>query len=334
MNHERTKEVSMNTARGIIAAILAVSSCAASAQAWVPQKNVEIVAGSVPGGSNDITARTLERLLASNKLVPTSMTVVNKAGGGGSIAYTYVSQRTGDPHYLAIAGVGLLSNHIVGASTLTIADFTPIASLVNDYAVFAVNTNSPTRTGKDLADRLKKDSRSVTIGFANAFGSTRHMAAGLLMKSLGGNPRDLKPVVFKGSAEAIIAMLGAHIDLVVIGAVNAIPHVGSGRMRVLAVAAPQRLGGPLANVPTWKEQGVDLAYGTWRGIFGPKGLTPAQVGYWENALRKVTETSEWKADLEKNYWTDDFVTGAQLKKDLEQEYVATKAVLTDLGLAK
>jgi putative tricarboxylic transport membrane protein len=200
--------------------------------------------------------------------------------------------------------------------------------------VFAVNTASPMKTGKDLADRLKKDPRSVTLGFANTYGSSRHIAAGLLIKSLGGNPRELKPVVFKGSAEAITAMLGGHIDLVVIGAVNAVPHVGSGRMRVLAVASPQRLGGALAAVPTWKEQGVDLAYGSWRAVFGPKGLTPAQVSYWESALRKVTQSAEWKADLEKNYWSDDFVTGAALKKDIEQEYAATRAVLVDIGLAK
>ncbi|MDB5862345.1 MAG: tctC6, partial [Betaproteobacteria bacterium] len=245
-----------------------------------------------------------------------------------------VSQRSGDPHCLGIITSGLLSNHIIGASTLTPADFTPIASLLNDYVVFAVSAASGIRTGKDLADRLKKDPRSITLGFANAYGSSRHIAAGLLIKSLGGNPRELKPVVFKGSAEAITALLGGHIELVVIGAVNAVAHLSSGRMRVIAVASPQRLPGALAAVPTWKEQGVDLTYGSWRAIFGPKGLAPAQVAYWESTLRKVTQSPEWKADLEKNYWSDDFVTGAALKKDIDQEYAATKAVLVDLGLAK
>jgi putative tricarboxylic transport membrane protein len=295
---------------------------------------VEIVAGSVPGGSNDRTARLLEHVLNTNKLVPTSITVVNKAGGGGSISYTYVSQRTADPHYLAIVGTGLMSNHIIGASPLNVSDFTPIATLMNDYAVFAVATGSPMKTGKELVDRLRKDVRGITVGFANAFGSTRHQAAGLMMKTIGGNPRDLKVVVFKGSAEAITALLGGHIDYVVVGAVNTLAHIGTGRMRVLAVAAPQRLYGPLADVPTWRELGVNFTSGSWRGIFGPKGLTPAQVAYWEGALKKVTESPEWKADLEKNYWTDDFVTGAKLRKDLEEEYAATKALLIDLGLAK
>jgi putative tricarboxylic transport membrane protein len=266
--------------------------------------------------------------------VPTSVTVVNKSGGGGSIANTYVSQHPKDPHYLGIAGVGLLSNHINGISPLTVADFTPIASLMNDYAVFAVSANAAIKNGKELAARLKADPKSINIGFANAFGSTRHMAAGLLMKTIGGNPRDLKTVVFKGSAEAITALLGGHLELVVVGAGNTSIHVNSGTMRVLAVAAPQRLGLPLADVPTWKELGVDLVHGSWRGIFGPKGLTPAQVAYWENTLRKVTETPEWKTDLERNFWQEDFTTGAAFRKDIEAEYVATKALLIELGLAK
>ena len=325
----------MRMAHFALALAFAAAPGAAQAQGWVPQKNVEIVAGSAPGGSNDKTARLLERLLSQEKLVPTSITVINKAGGGGNIAYTYVAQHAGDPHYLGVSGGGVMSNQIIGASTLTLADFTPIASLVNDYAVFAVNSgNAQLKTGKDLVDRLKKDPRSLNLGFANAFGSTRHIAAGLLIKAIGGNPRDLRPVVFKGSAEAITALLGNHLEYVVVGAVNSVAHVQSGRMRVIAVAAPQRLGGPLSNVPTWREQGVNMVSGSWRGIFGPKGLTPQQVAYWENALFKITQTAEWKTDTERNYWTDEFLTGAKLKKMLDEEYAETKAVLADLGLTK
>jgi putative tricarboxylic transport membrane protein len=307
---------------------------AASAQAWSPQKNVEIVAGSAPGGSNDNTARTMERVLLAHKLVPTTVTVVNRPGGGGSIAYTYVSQRPGDAHYLYIASSGMLSNHIVGASSLSHADFTPIALLYEDHAVFMVPTGSTIKTGAELADRLKKDPRAVVIGFANAYGSSRHMAAALLMRTLGGSPRDLKPVVFKGSAEAITAVLGGHLDVAVAGAVNAIPHVAAGRMRVIGVAAPQRLGGPLAVAPTWREQGVDLVYGNWRAVFAPKSLTPAQLAFWENALRRMAEAPEWKADLEKNHWTEHFKTGAALHQELEQDYIWLKTTLVELGLAK
>ena len=322
------------SARLVLAGIVAIASSVCAAQGWSPQKNVEIVAASAPGGSNDKTARMLEHLFAAGKLVPTTVTVVNKPGGGAIIANTYVAQRAGDGHVLLIAGPNIMSNHLIGASTLTLADFTPIASMVEDYAVFAVTAGTSLKTGKYLAARMKKDPRSVSVGFANAFGSTRHISAGLFIKALGGNPRDLKPVVFKGSAEAIPAVLGGHLDLVIVGAVNAVPHVAASRMRILGVSSPQRLGGVFANAPTWREQGFDVVHGSWRGVFGPKGLTPAQVAFWENAMRKITEMPEWKADLEKNFWTDNFLTAAPLKQEIEREYAATKAVLVDLGLAK
>lgn len=324
----------MKLARCMTALVLAAATGLACAQGWTPTRNVEIVAGSAPGGSNDRTARLLEKVLSQYKLTPTTITVVNKAGGGGSIAYTYAAQKTGDPHVLVVTSGNLLSNRILGTSPLTLDDLTPIASMTQDYAVFAVNSASSIKTGKELVAQLKKDPRSLNVGFANAFGSSRHMALGLLIKAIGANPRDVKPVVFKGSAEAITALLGQHLEYVVIGAVNSLSHVAAGRMRVLAVASPQRLSGPLSNVPTWREQGVDLVHGSWRGFFGAKGITPAQVAYWEATLKKVSETPEWKSDSEKNYWTDEYVTGAALKKLLDQDYAESRAVLTELGLAK
>ncbi len=105
-------------------------------------------------------------------------------------------------------------------------------------------------------------------------------------------------------------------------------------MRVIGVAAPQRLGGPLAVAPTWREQGVDLVYGNWRAVFAPKSLTPAQIAFWENALRRMAEAPDWKSDLEKNHWSEHFVTGAALHREIEQDYAWLKATLVDVGLAK
>lgn len=318
----------------LTAAALAALAGTVQAQGWSPQKNVEIIVGSAPGGSNDKTARQVEKILTDNKLVSASISVVNKPGGGSNIAFAYVGQKAGDAHTLLIGTTALLSNHIVGTSKVSYLDFTPIASLFNDYVVFAVNANSSIKTGKDLAERLKKDPQSVSIGFATTLGSHNHVAAGLFMKALGGNPKSLKVIAYKGSADALTNLMGGHIDLVTTAAGNAAGHVANGRLRVVGVAAPGRFGGTLADVPTWKEQGVDLVFGGWRAIMAPKGLTPAQVAYWEGALKKATEVPEWKEGLEKNYWADDFVTSAQFAKDLKKDYDEMRAVLVDLGLAK
>jgi putative tricarboxylic transport membrane protein len=306
----------------------------AHAQTWSPQKNVEIVVGSAPGGSNDKTGRTVEKILSEKKLVATTLTVNNRPGGGGNIMLTYVSQKAGDAHYLAVATPSLLTNHIVGQSTLNYTDFTPIASLFNDYIVFAVNPDSGIKNGRDLIERLKKDPKSISIGFATALGSHNHIGAGLLMKAIGGDAKALKAIAFKGSAEAITALLGGHIDLVTTAAGNVDAQVAAGKLRIVGIAANKRVPGALANVPTWKEQGANVVFGGWRAIIGPRGMSAAQSAYWEGALRKVVETAEWKQDLDKNYWSDDFVTGEQFRKDMTTDYAAMKAVLVDLGLAK
>jgi len=318
----------------LLSAALVAASASALAQAWSPQRNVEIVVGSAPGGSNDKTARQVEKILVEQKLLPTSLTVVNRTGAGGGIALNYLTQHPGDAHYLIVFTPSMITNHITGQSKLNYTDFTPVASLFNDYVVFAVNAASSIKTGKDLIERLKKDPQSVAIGFATALGSHNHIAAGILMKSIGGDPRRLKAVAYKGSSEAITNLLGGHIDLVTTAAGNVAGHVEAGTLRVVGVAAPQRFPGALANIPTWTEQNVNVVFGGWRAIMGPKGLSAAQVAFWEGVLRKATEVPEWKDGILKNYWSDDFVTSAQFSRDIEKDYAGMKAVLVDLGLAK
>ena len=322
----------MKPGRALIALALLGFAATGWTQGWSPQKNVELIVGFSPGGGVDRTARTVERILVANKLVNTTITVVNKPGAGGAVAYAYVSQRPADGHTLMIAGHSLISNHIMGTSPLSYTDFTPIASLFNEYSVFSVSPTSPIRTGRDLIERLTKDPKSVTIGFA-AIGAGSHLAAALFCKAIGGSAKDLKGVVFKSGADVVASVLGGHIDFATTTAGSAAPHVASG-VRIVGVAAPKRLGGVLAGVPTWREQGIDLVFGPWRAIMGPRGLSPAHVAYWEGVLRKATEHSEWKADIERNFWSDDFVTGAQFRKDLDKDHADTKAALADLGLAK
>ena len=317
----------------LLGASLLFLSASAKPQSWSPQKNVEIVVANSPGGSNDRTARQVEGFLTKHRALTTSITVVNKPGGGGSIAYTYVNQHPADPHYLMIGTPALLLGHIVGSSKLTYTDFTPIASLFKDYYVFAVSMESPIKTGNDLVERLKKDPQSIAIGFPTAL-SQNHVGAAQLLKSIGRNSNEFKSVVFKGTSEAAAALLGGHIDLIITPAGNAGPHVANGRMRVIAIAAPQRFPGVLAAAPTWREQGIDLVFSGWRAIMAPKGLTSPQVEFWETALRKATTSPEWKADLAKNYWADDFAPSAQFRAELESDYSALSAVMVELGLAK
>jgi putative tricarboxylic transport membrane protein len=323
----------MRTASALLALAM-LCPALAPAQGWKPQKNVEIIVPVVPGGTNDRLARAIERTFVEGKIVNTSVTVVHKAGGGNQIAYAYTSQHAGDPHYLLLGTTTLITAHAMGASKMGYSEFSPIASIFNDYVVLTVNVGSPLMTGKDIIARMKTDAPNVSLGFSSSLGNHHHIIAGLFMKGIGASPRDLKTVVFKGSSEALTALLGSHIDVVSTGVTNAARHMQAGKVRILGVSSSQRLPGVMAPIPTWKEQGVDLVYGSWRSMVAPKGITAEQVAFWENALAKVVESADWKAELERNYWGDFFKTGAEFRKTIEAEYKAMKGVLVELGLAK
>lgn len=313
---------------------IAATTATAQPDGWKPSKPVEIVVGVSPGGGIDRMARVLQKIMQERRLVEVPVNVVNRPGGGGTIAQAYLQQRAGDAHYFEITATSLLTNHITGRSTSSHKDYTPIAMLSDEYIGFLVREDSPLKTGKDLLAVFRSAPDSLPIGIATAAGNTNHIAAALAARSAGGEVRKLKVVVFGSGGEAMTALLGGHVGLVATPAANAIPQLQAGRMRVLAVAAPQRLEGPLAAVPTWKEQGADVVVANWRPVIGPKGLAASQVGFWETVFARLTQTDEWKAEIARDGSVSHYMNSRELTFYFDAQYAVFKTILTDLGLAR
>jgi putative tricarboxylic transport membrane protein len=329
MTHRR---IMLQRATAVVAGIvLATAATAAVAQTWKPEKAVEVVVSSAPGGSNDRVARIIQRIAQEQKLVAVPITVLNKPGGNQTISRAYINQNPGDAHYLDIGNPTLISNQVSGRQQFS--DFTPIALMINEFTAFTVRVDSPLRNAQDLMAQLKKDPDSIAIGVSNR-GGTNHLALSLLAKAGGVDAKRLKVVVFKTNAEGLTAMLGGHIQLVSSAVATAVGQMRDGKARIISVSAPQRMGGDLAQVPTLREQGYDVSLSNWRAIIGPRGLSAAQVAYWEQVLEKVVATDEWKAVLEKQFWDGNFLRSREFGKYMEHEYAQTKAIMTELGLAK
>src|SRR6185436_1502153 len=147
----------------------------------------------------------------------------------------------------------------------------------------------------------KADPESLALGIV-ARGGVNHLAVVAAVRSAGVDARRLKAVVFKTNAESMTALVGGHIHFVASSVTTAMTQAGTGAARIVAIAAAQRMGGQLANVPTFKEQGIDSWVSNWRAILGPKGMTPAQIAFWEEALARVAATSEWKREVEAREW--------------------------------
>lgn len=304
------------------------------AQGWKPERAVEMVVGTAAGSGADKIARTVQKIMQDRKLLDVAVNVINRPGGGGAVAYGYLHQRQGDAHLIALVSKSLLTSHITGASTVSHADLTLLAHLNAEYISVAVKADSPIRTGRDLIERLRKDPAALSVGVATALGGTNHQAVAAVLREAGIDVRKTRNVVFQSGAAAITAMLGGHIDVVPGTLGLMFPHHQSGQIRVIAVAAPRRVAGVFAEVPTWREQGYNAIVSNWRSMVGARGMTAPQIAYWEAVLQRLADSEEWKLELDRSFATADFMGAAETRKYLDADYAQLRAFLTDLGLAK
>ena len=301
---------------------------------WRPERNVELVIGTGAGGVFDRTARTVQRIWKDSNIVEVPTIVLNKPGAGQSLALAYLNQQAGNAHYLSVASGILLSNFLTGKTTYAYTDFTPVAMLFNEATVFAVKPDGPFRSGRDLLERLRKDPYGPSFAVGSTLGSSTHIAAALAVKSTGADVKRMKAVVFNSSGDSVTALLGGHVDVVPVAAALVLPHVQSGKLRLIAVASAQRLGGALADIPTWKEQGVDAVVPNWRGVIGPKSMPAPALAYWERVFAATVNTPEWQADVAKNLWEPLYLGSRDTRRFLDSDNAAVRNMLTELGLIK
>jgi putative tricarboxylic transport membrane protein len=302
----------------------------APAQGWKPERNVELTIPTSPGGSNDIAGRLIHKLWNDLKLLPVQSTVVNRSGGEHIVAYTYIQQRSGDPYSIGVMSTPMLVNPIQGRTQLTHNDLTPIAYLITEPIVAVVRADSPIKTGKDLIEALSKDPASFSI----ALTSTGHrVSIGLPLQKGGVNIKAVRMPAFKGGGETTTAVLGGHADVQITSVSTSVPHVTGGQMRAIAVSSGQRLGGVMAQVPTWQELGYQSS-GSWKGVMAPKGITPAQIAFWEDVMRKTAQSDEIAQYAAKNLWLVEFKGAAETRKWLDDETAALKVIMIELGLVR
>lgn len=328
------KHIKINKLSCFIGILAAALTSMAQAQGWQPERHVELIVPSSAGGSLDNVGRTFQRLWTELKLVPTSSAVVNRGGGGHAIAYNFLNQQAGDPHFMSITSSTLHTSNINGRVKLSYRDFTPLAVMMTEYIAIAVRPDSPLKTGKDLIEALRKDPASLSLALSSALGGTHHISFGIPLLSGKVDIKKTKMVAFNSTGEAVTALLGGHVDVLSGGTVQIAPHVASGKMRLLAVSSAHRLPGTLASGPTWPELGYKGVFENWRGVIGTKGMTEPQVAYWDGVFSKIAQSSEYKVLAQKNQWEINYKNSADTRKFLEGEYTELKEVMDFLGLSK
>ena len=325
----------MNRRSGLkLAAVFAAALVLGTAGFQPPALAVDdlrIIAPAKPGGGWDQTARALEEVIKAGGQAK-SVSVENVAGAGGTVGLAQlVDREKGNGNVLMVNGLVMMGAILTNKSPATLEQTTPIARLTGEYEVVVVPAASELKTLADLMAKLKADTGSVAWGGGSA-GGTDHILAGLIAKAGGADLTKLNYVPFSGGGEALAAILGGHVTAGISGYGEWEGQIKSGELRALAISAPERVAG--IDIPTLKEQGVDVDLANWRAIVAAPGIDEAQKKALLDIVDAAVKSEQWKKVLADKKWTDLYLAGDAFAKLIEAENARVTEVLKTIGLTQ
>jgi len=303
---------------------------AVPAQAQQPLE-LKIMAPANPGGGWDQTARSMQQALVASGIAR-SVQVTNVGGAGGAVGIAqFVNSAKGDGSQLMVNGFVMVGALAMNKSPVTLDQVTPIARLTEEYQVMVVPANSPIKDVKDLAAALKANIGKVTFAGGSA-GGIDHIMAALFAGAIGADATKVNYVPFSGGGESLAAILGGKVTAGISGYGEYEGQIKSGKLRAIGITSNERRAG--IDIPTFKEQGVDLVLTNWRSVVAAPGITPEQKKVLADAIDRLVKSAAWKEVLAQKGWDDAYLPGDAFADFLKKETVRVNGVLKSIGLVK
>ena len=305
------------------------AASAALAQGFKPTRPVEVVVHTGPGGGSDLLARAVALMIEKEKLLPVRMQVANKTGGGGNVAAAYLAEKKGEQHSIGFFTGVWLTNPLTSAEAkVSLKDLTPVVRLVLEPALIAVKADAPYKTLADFVGAAKQNPGHLKQS-GGSITSRDNVVRQQLQKAGGARWAFIS---FPGGGERIAALLGGHVNMMVIEPAEAGEHIRAGNMRVLAQVNERRLSG-FPDVPTLKEAGFDVApVPQVRGVVAPPGIPKENIAYWEEVFRKLTQTDSWRKYLADNQFEDGYQNAAELTRFYDEFTERMRGILQEAGV--
>ena len=307
---------------------------AAHAATWQPTKNVEFVVPAGTGGGADQMARLIQGIITKNNLMKTSMLVVNKGGGAGAEGFLEIKNAKGDPHKIVITLSNIFTTPLATGVPFSWKDMTPVAMLALDEFVLWVNAESSHKTTQDYLAAVKAAGGKLKMGGTGSRQEDQIITA-LIEKSTGSK---FIYVPYKGGGEVAVQLVGKHVDSTVNNPIEAVSQWRGGKLRPLCVFDGKRLGNKekiadkaWSDVPTCKENGLDVEYLMMRSIFMAPGVTPEQTAYYVDLRKKVRATAEWKKFMDEGAFNQTFMEGAEFARWIANEDIRHRLLMQEAG---
>jgi len=315
----------------VSAALLLASAGHALAQAKYPLKTLEVVVPYAPGGGTDNLMRMITGIMDENKWSPVPINVNNRAGGGGTVGFSYLINKKGDSHVVAGATPMIVSGKIEGRLSGNHRDAMTILMIVAiDELMVSVRNESPFKTIEDFVNAARARPGQLTLGGTATY-SEDHIFTYLFEQAA---KIKVKYVPFNSGGEVTAALMGGHIDAAVENPNEIVAQIEAGKAKNLAVAARKRMT-DAQDVPTFAEKGYEFYWEQMRGVVGPANMTPEAVAWWQDALRKVTATKKWQElYIKRNLLTPTTWVGEEANKYLDGLIGKYESALGALGAIK
>jgi putative tricarboxylic transport membrane protein len=318
--------------RALAASCALALSLALGAEAhaqFKPTRPIEFVVHTGPGGGNDVLARRIANISDQEKLLPVRLQVANKPGGGSITGMSYVVEKKGEPHTIAaFANTWVTAPMTSAESKVSWKDLTPIARLVTEPAVVAVRADSPYKSLKDFIEAAKKNPGKLKQSGGSPM-SRDGVVRAMLQKTTGAQWAFIS---FPGGGERMAALLGGHVELIIVEPQEAGEHIRNGTLRVIAQVAENRIKA-FPTVPTIRESGFEIPYyAVFRGIVGPPGMPRDAVAYYEDYLARLVKTRAWQAYLEENFFDDAFQRSGDFSKFIDEFAERVRPILKEAGV--
>ncbi|MBP2314925.1 Bug family tripartite tricarboxylate transporter substrate binding protein [Azospirillum soli] len=293
-------------------------------------KGIEIIAPANAGGGYDQHARALQQVL-QNKGLASNVQVINIPGAGGTIGLAQFATAKKRNPGLMISGLGMVGAVLINKSPVSLDQVTPLARLTGEYQPIVVSADSPIKSLDDLVRKFKADPGSVSWG-GFAVGSPDHILYGLIVKAIGGDVSKMNYIAAGAGGEMMASVLGGHITVATGGYNEFASQLQAGKLRAIAISSSQRLPG--VDIPTFKEQGVDVELVNWRAVMAPPNLKPAEKQALDEAVGTAVASDEWQQIAKERGWINLYLPSDRFAAFLKDERARIEGVLTELGLVK
>ncbi|PWC14111.1 ABC transporter substrate-binding protein [Brenneria roseae subsp. americana] len=322
----KTRNILPHALAGLLAASSLLSAVPALAADY-PVRQIEMIVPYSAGGGTDLVARSFADV--AKEYLPKAIGIVNKPGGGGAVGFSELVAARPDGYKIGLGTAEITMLPHMGLVNFNADDFAAIALLNADPGAITVKIDAPWNTFAEFMEYAKANPGKIRIGNSGS-GAIWHLAAEALGDKTGTK---FNNIPYDGAAPAITALLGGHIEAVSVSAAEVSTHVAAGTVKILGVMADERLAA-FKDVPTLKENGVDLSIGTWRGILVPK-KTPQDVqDVLAETARKVAENPRFAESLSRINLNFDYRNAEEFQQLIERDNRYFKELMTKVGLAQ